>query len=252
MVPALLAAKIGIPVDLLMQCIGDFMEPDPGSRTGDLDGRRLELIDHSSRQWGWRVINHSVYRERARKSAYDRERTESGADAARKREARNSSREVPTRPASDLDAPETAPKTPNTGTDAGTPYSAPNTVNIDVPRSPDASRCGPLSEANTNKEEDAKNPPKVKVPRKPKPPPDESWRQLPSLNHSAFENFLTYKAAKRQDLLPQSVATLAKKLAALPSSVQTELIEMTIANGWQGIQFEKAEKMIAKGDDGWR
>ena len=42
-------------VALLMHCIADFMAPDPGSRTGDLEGRRLELIDPASRSWGWRV-----------------------------------------------------------------------------------------------------------------------------------------------------------------------------------------------------
>ena len=107
--PALLAAKIGIPVDLLMSCISDFMKPDPGSRTGDKEGRRLELIDsvptspdesRVSRDWGWRVINHKKYRDRARKSAYDKERTESGADAERKREIRELQKvqNVPTSP----------------------------------------------------------------------------------------------------------------------------------------------------------
>lgn len=96
-VPALLAAKIGVPEETLKACIADFMSPDPGSRTGDLEGRRLELID-PSRDWGWRVINHSLYRERARKQAYDKSRTASGADADRKREKRVS-REVPTSPA---------------------------------------------------------------------------------------------------------------------------------------------------------
>jgi hypothetical protein len=70
------------------------MGPDPGSRTGDLDGRRLELID-PARGWGWRVINHGIYRERARKKAYDQARTESGADAERKRASRDVPRSPP-------------------------------------------------------------------------------------------------------------------------------------------------------------
>lgn len=100
-VPASLAAAIGVPVDLLMQCISDFMQPDPGSRTKDHDGRRLVLID-PNRDWGWKVLNHGKYREKARKKNYDDSRTESGADADRKREDRRedvASREVPTRPA---------------------------------------------------------------------------------------------------------------------------------------------------------
>jgi hypothetical protein len=43
MVPKLLASKIGVSEQLLLECIEDFMAPDPGSRTGDLDGRRLEI-----------------------------------------------------------------------------------------------------------------------------------------------------------------------------------------------------------------
>lgn len=98
--PALLAAKIGIPVETLMACIHDFMQPDPESRTGDLEGRRLELLDPASRDWGWRVINAGVYREKARKAAYDAARTESGKDAERKRKDRRParSREVPRSP----------------------------------------------------------------------------------------------------------------------------------------------------------
>jgi hypothetical protein len=113
-VPALIAAKIGVPVELLLSCISDFMKPDPGSRTGDLEGRRLELIDPASREWGWKVINHATYREKARKSAYDKDRTESGRDAERKRKT-------------------------------STPAKS-----REVPRSPDTSRAVPLSEAEAN------------------------------------------------------------------------------------------------------
>jgi hypothetical protein len=94
-VPASLAAAIGVPVDLLMQCIDDFMKPDPGSRTKDHEGRRLELLD-PNRDWGWVVLNHGKYREKARKKNYDEQRTVSGADAERKKIERTS-REVPTK-----------------------------------------------------------------------------------------------------------------------------------------------------------
>lgn len=96
-VPASLAAAIGIDAETLLRCIHDFMQPDPGSRTKDHDGRRLELLD-PKRDWGWRVLNHGKYREKARKQNYDRQRTETGADAERKQQARES-REVPTSPA---------------------------------------------------------------------------------------------------------------------------------------------------------
>lgn len=113
MVPGLLAAKIGVPLAMLLECIADFMKPDPESRSGALDGRRLELIEPASREWGWHVVNHSLYRERARKQAYDNKRTSSGADAERKRDLRHS-RDVPTRPAKSRSQTHTQTQTANT------------------------------------------------------------------------------------------------------------------------------------------
>lgn len=101
--PQSLAAAIGVPVDLLMECITDFMQPDPDSRTQAKDGRRLELID-PSRKWGWRVVNHGKYREKARKKNFDEDRTSSGKDAERKAEERMS-RGVPRCPAVSRDVP---------------------------------------------------------------------------------------------------------------------------------------------------
>lgn len=63
-VPELLAAKIGIPLQMLLDCIRDFMSPDPGSRCGDEEGRRLVLVD-TARHWGWRVVNCMRYRRLA-------------------------------------------------------------------------------------------------------------------------------------------------------------------------------------------
>lgn len=86
--PNLLAAKIGVPVDLLLTCISDFMKPDPGSRTKDHDGRRLELIDPEARDWGWRVVNHAKYREKARLNAKANREVESGQNASRMQDRR--------------------------------------------------------------------------------------------------------------------------------------------------------------------
>jgi hypothetical protein len=84
MVPRKIAADIGIDVDELLTCIADFCTPDPDSRSADNDGRRLELIE-AGRPWGWRIINHGKYREKARKAAFDSERVASGREAERKR-----------------------------------------------------------------------------------------------------------------------------------------------------------------------
>jgi hypothetical protein len=102
----------GWPVDLLKQAMAELTAPDPESRSEAEEGRRLVLIDPENRSWGWRVVNHGKYRERARKQAWDAERTSSGKDAERKRVSRGTSRDVPT--------------------------------------SPDASRLSPLSDTNTD------------------------------------------------------------------------------------------------------
>lgn len=79
-----ISAVTGVPVDTLSDCIGRFTSPDPHSRTQDDDGRRLKLLDET-RPWGWLVINHGKYREKARKQMQQIQSTESGRDAERKR-----------------------------------------------------------------------------------------------------------------------------------------------------------------------
>lgn len=91
--PSYIATVSGLPQADIELAIKHFCEPDPHSRTADNDGRRLEPLD--GRGFGWRVVNHDRYREKARKQAYDEKRTASGADAARKK----ASRAVPMSPA---------------------------------------------------------------------------------------------------------------------------------------------------------
>ena len=86
-VPQLLAAKLGIPVAQLLECIADFMEPDPGSRTQEQEGRRLVPID-PSRSWGWRIVNHAHYREKARLTAKSAREVDNGENTARLRDRR--------------------------------------------------------------------------------------------------------------------------------------------------------------------
>lgn len=92
--PHYLAGATGLPVDDVIACMKRFCEPDPYSRSKADGGSRLVLLD-DHRDWGWQVVNHSKYREKARKASYDSQRTESGIDAERKR----ASRDVPTSPA---------------------------------------------------------------------------------------------------------------------------------------------------------
>jgi hypothetical protein len=104
-----IAAVTGMAVTDIESCINRFMQPDPKSRTPDREGKRLELID-PERTWGWRIINHAKYREKARKAASDSERAASGRNAERMklRKARpgDPTRPAPTRadPPSDADS----------------------------------------------------------------------------------------------------------------------------------------------------
>lgn len=104
-----LARVTGLAESDVAACIERFCEPDPGSRSQAHEGRRLLPLD-PVRGWGWRVVNHSAYRERARKQAWDADRTESGRDAERKRAEREASRRVPKSPAS--------PRSPDADSDA--------------------------------------------------------------------------------------------------------------------------------------
>lgn len=122
--PQAIASDIGIQVGELIVCIEEFMQPDPMSRTRDCEGRRLVPIDQE-RPWGWRLVNHGRYREKARLQAKDSERTRSGADAERKRESR-ASPDVPrspppsTSPDSDSDKDSDKEDSPKSSSQGGT------------------------------------------------------------------------------------------------------------------------------------
>lgn len=72
----------GIPMPDLMACIERFTSPDPASRTKGEDGRRMRLID-PNRPWGWQIINHQLYRERARLISKNQREIESGQNQGR-------------------------------------------------------------------------------------------------------------------------------------------------------------------------
>lgn len=105
--PQYISGVTGLSVEEVTACIDRFCSPDPDSRSQVEDGRRLELLD-PSRKWGWHVINHAVYREKARLLARDAARTASGEDAERKRRERSLNGNCPPKspegPLSDSDA----------------------------------------------------------------------------------------------------------------------------------------------------
>lgn len=83
-----ISSMTGWPIDLLRQGIDELERPDPDSRSQAEEGRRLVRLD-PSRSWGWRLVNHTLYRERAR----DKQRTEDGRNAAKTRNWREKQKE---------------------------------------------------------------------------------------------------------------------------------------------------------------
>jgi hypothetical protein len=47
-----------VEVDEARQALAELLAPDPDSRTGDHEGRRIEVVDGT----GWRLLNHGKYR----------------------------------------------------------------------------------------------------------------------------------------------------------------------------------------------
>jgi hypothetical protein len=102
--PSYIAMVTGCPVEQVEQCIRRFCEPDPSSRTPDEDGRRL--IPIPGRGFGWTVVNHRKYREKARKSSFDAARVADGRNAERMKTRADPRSPAQTRrdPPSDSDA----------------------------------------------------------------------------------------------------------------------------------------------------
>ncbi len=133
--PEAIASDIGIPVVDLMACLREFCEPDPRSRTQEIEGRRLAPITEG-RLWGWRVVNHAMYREKARLMQREVERVASGANRARmlNRAARAAAQDHPPTPAD----PRTSPQThsPDSDRDKNQETTAAARPRGSVPRGP--------------------------------------------------------------------------------------------------------------------
>jgi hypothetical protein len=127
-----MSALTGWPLELLKQAINELMQPDPESRSDEHEGRRLVLID-ANRSWGWRVVNHTKDREKARKSASDVERATTGDNKRRMSERRPAmTRDDPRPPAapgadppSDSDADTDSNKEKNQESSASPPVATP-------------------------------------------------------------------------------------------------------------------------------
>lgn len=82
-----IAGSTGMPLADLKACIERFMQPDPASRSAAHEGRRLIPIE-PGRPWGWTIVNHSLYKEKARLMGKAERERESGANAQRMKDRR--------------------------------------------------------------------------------------------------------------------------------------------------------------------
>lgn len=65
MTPEAISRRTNIPLKIIAHGIAKLEQPDPRSRSGDMEGRRIVLID-SHRDWGWWIVNYQHYRELAK------------------------------------------------------------------------------------------------------------------------------------------------------------------------------------------
>lgn len=109
--PSYIATISGIPEDQVAACIARFCEPDPSSRTPDEDGRRLLPIE--GRGFGWLIVNHRKYREKARLAAKNAREVEAGKNQERLQYRRSGDATAADR----RRPPQTDPSNSNTNTD---------------------------------------------------------------------------------------------------------------------------------------
>lgn len=82
--PQYIAGVTGLKLEEVTACMKRFCEPDPYSRSGAEGGARLKLIDEH-RDWGWIVVNHEKYREKARLMSKNEREVESGENQKRQK-----------------------------------------------------------------------------------------------------------------------------------------------------------------------
>lgn len=77
-----LASVTGLALGDVLACMKRFCEPDLCSRSQDFEGARLRLIDEH-RSWGWEIVNHGKYKEKARLQSKSAREISAGTNAER-------------------------------------------------------------------------------------------------------------------------------------------------------------------------
>jgi len=76
MTPQVIARRTGIPIEIIFKGIAALGEPDPTSRSEELEGRRIDRLA-DNRDWGWRIVNFVHYdslRRADERAAYQAEK----------------------------------------------------------------------------------------------------------------------------------------------------------------------------------
>lgn len=84
----------GLALPEVVACMKRFCEPDYGSRSPAEAGARLLLLEEH-REWGWQIVNHSLYRERARLMAQGSAQVADGRNAEKVRRYKERHRQTP-------------------------------------------------------------------------------------------------------------------------------------------------------------
>jgi hypothetical protein len=149
MTPQALSRRTGIPLEIITEGLRVLARPDLSSRTADMDGKRICLLD-DHRDWGWFIVNYAKYRDLA--DAETRRRR----DAERKRLQREKASQT------HQNAPETSQ----------------NSVSADVPDTsghvrtcPPASAMSAHIDTDVDIDTDVKKQPKKVVSGDPEPSP---------------------------------------------------------------------------------
>jgi hypothetical protein len=161
--PDYLSRVTGLQLEAVVACMARFCEPDPYSRSDAEEGRRLVLLDPEHRNWGWRVVNIQLYRDRA--SGQDQ--VADGRNAEKVRRYKERHRKTPE----------------DTGGNPGTPTTLPDTDSY-----------------SNNTETKSKSARKVRASRLPEdfsPDLEEARKAIPDLDAEAeFARFRDYWRAK--------------------------------------------------------
>ena len=206
--PDYISRITGLDLSEVVACLGRFCEPDRYSRSQVEDGRRLVLLD-PARAWGWRVVNHSKYRDKARKMAYDANRTESGADAARKQTERAT---VPTCPDVSRDVP------------SGPALHTPDSYSNKEQEGEKTRGVIPCGDALT------------------RIPGGEAWRDVEGINAEAFARWLQVAEERGKVWDGAGRLALAKWLAGYGGN-QASIVEQSVRSGWKNLrELEKTKR----------